>query len=93
MVAEGMGFSLVPESALMQNSRLLERVQQLSVRDFEGDLRVWVLWSESCRLAPGTAAAIDGIFTRSDLASTAAHAATARPRVASRKLSRAAGRS
>ena len=85
MVADGMGFSIVPESALMQNSRLLERVQQMSVREFEGDLRVWVLWSESCRLARGTAQAIDAVFTISDVASKTAHATNARPRGVARK--------
>ena len=89
MVAEGMGFSLVPESALLQNSRLLERVQQLSVREFDSELRVWVLWSDSCRLAPGTAEAIDAVFTLPGVASKTVHPTSSRPRVVSRKDSRA----
>jgi DNA-binding transcriptional LysR family regulator len=62
MVAAGIGFSIVPASALVQNERLAVRVQELSVNAFDGALNVWVIWSDQCRTVDGTAEALAAIF-------------------------------
>ena len=67
MVAAGMGCSIVPESSLAQNQRLAARVQQLSVRSFDGALNVWVIWNDQCRLIDGTAEALAAIFATSEM--------------------------
>jgi len=83
MVAAGMGCSLVPASALAQTMKLLEHVQQLSVREFDYELGVWIVWSERWRPIEGTPEALAAIF-----------AATAEPGLivrASRPAAKAAG--
>jgi DNA-binding transcriptional LysR family regulator len=62
MVAAGMGYSIVPASALTQNERLAAQVQQLAVAEFDGSLKVWVIWSAQCTVADGTAEALAQIF-------------------------------
>ena len=54
MVAAGMGYSIVPASALTQSERLAAQVQQLSVPAFDGSLNVWVIWSAQCKVVDGT---------------------------------------
>jgi DNA-binding transcriptional LysR family regulator len=65
MVAAGMGFSIVPASTLVQNSRLAAQVQELSVKGFDGALNVWLMWSKQCRILDGTVEALSAIFTES----------------------------
>jgi DNA-binding transcriptional LysR family regulator len=65
MVAAGMGFSIVPASALQQNQRLAAQVQQLSVNEFDGALNVWLIWCDHCRIVDGTAEALSAIFANS----------------------------
>jgi DNA-binding transcriptional LysR family regulator len=62
MVAAGLGCSIVPASALTQDSALRDRVQQLSVEDFAHELGVWLLWSERCKPGAGTDEALASIF-------------------------------
>ncbi|HJU44366.1 MAG TPA: substrate-binding domain-containing protein, partial [Vicinamibacterales bacterium] len=63
MVAAGIGFSIVPESALRHNPRLAAGVQELSVPDFDPRLKVWVIWSDQCRTIAGTSEALAEIFS------------------------------
>ena len=63
MVASGMGCSIVPASALTQNFKLLERVQQLSLERFDRELGVWMAWSDRFSAAPGVEAALTEVFT------------------------------
>lgn len=65
MVAAGVGWSIVPISALKQNLTVTDHVQQLSVDQFAYDLAVWVIWQESCRPAEGTEQALAAIFSAS----------------------------
>ena len=62
MVAAGLGCSIVPASALTQDSELKDRIQQLSVEQFDHELGVWLLWSERCRRRDGTDEALKSIF-------------------------------
>ena len=62
MVVAGVGCSIVPASALKQDLTLTERVQQLSVAEFNHQLAVWTVWSEHCRPLQGTEAAMAAIF-------------------------------
>ena len=62
MVAAGVGYSIVPASALTQNSKLSDHVQQLSVDQFDHDLGVWSVWSERCKPVEGTSEALASIF-------------------------------
>ena len=62
MVAAGLGCSLVPASALTQDTRLMDQVQQLSIEGFGHDLGVWLLWSERCQRKVGTDEALTAIF-------------------------------
>ena len=70
MVAAGMGYSIVPASALTQNERLAAQVQQLAVTAFDGSLNVWVIWSAQCQVIDGTAEALAQIFASADGRST-----------------------
>jgi DNA-binding transcriptional LysR family regulator len=72
MVAAGIGCSIVPKSALQQNVRMRDDVQQWSIDGFDGDLEVWVIWDERCQSAPGTEDALAAIFGTPGPASTAA---------------------
>ena len=65
MVMSGVGCSIVPASALQQDVKNLDQVQQLSVAEFNHQLAVWVVWHESCRPIPGTEAALAAIFAES----------------------------
>jgi DNA-binding transcriptional LysR family regulator len=65
MVVAGVGCSIVPASALKQDPKVTERVQQLSVAEFRHQLAVWTLWHENCRPIQGTEAALSAIFTES----------------------------
>jgi DNA-binding transcriptional LysR family regulator len=67
MVAAGMGCSIVPSSALEQNPRLAAHVQQFTMSAFDGALNVWMIWNDQFRAAPGTAEALQQIFTASTL--------------------------
>ena len=62
MVASGIGYSIVPASALAQSPRYRTAIQQLTVTGFDFDLAVSILWSERCRPAPGTHEALAAIF-------------------------------
>jgi DNA-binding transcriptional LysR family regulator len=66
MVAAGMGYSIVPSSALNQNERLAANVQQLSVAAFDGSLNVWVIWSQQCQMVDGTTQALAKIFAETE---------------------------
>ena len=70
MVAAGMGYSIVPASALTQSERLAAQVQQLAVPAFDGALNVWVIWSAQCKIADGTAEALGQIFAAAEGRST-----------------------
>jgi DNA-binding transcriptional LysR family regulator len=63
MVGAGVGCSVVPASALKQDPKVTEQVQQLSVAEFNHQLAVWSLWHENCRPMHGTEAALAAIFT------------------------------
>lgn len=63
MVMAGVGCSIVPASALRQDLKNVDRVQQLSVAEFDYQLAVWLLWSENCRPMAGTEKALADIFT------------------------------
>ena len=89
MVAAGMGYSIVPSSALAQNERLAARVQQLSVAAFEGSLNVWVMWSQQCQMADGTAQAMAQIFAAAEGRTTLRLATSPTPVVAARRNRRA----
>ena len=78
MVAAGMGFSIVPASALTQDQRLAGQVQQLSVNAFDAALNVWVIWNEHCRLVEGTADALAAVFADAGVPVSAASAGVAR---------------
>jgi DNA-binding transcriptional LysR family regulator len=62
MVAAGVGYSIVPASALTQTSRHVGAVQQLTVSGFNFELVVSIVWSERCRPLPGTHEALAAIF-------------------------------
>jgi DNA-binding transcriptional LysR family regulator len=62
MVAAGVGYSVVPASALEQAPGSLRGVQQLTVSGFDFELAVSVLWSERCHPLPGTQQALAAIF-------------------------------
>ena len=62
MVAAGVGYSIVPASALTQTSRQVGAVQQLTVSGFNFELVVSIMWSERCRPVPGTHEALAAIF-------------------------------
>jgi DNA-binding transcriptional LysR family regulator len=62
MVMSGVGCSIVPASALKQDVRNLDRVQQLTVAEFDYGLSVWMIWDGNCRPAPGTEPALAAIF-------------------------------
>lgn len=62
MVASGVGYSIVPASALTQPTGRLQTVQRLTVEGFNFDLVVSLLWSERCQLLPGTEHALRAIF-------------------------------
>jgi DNA-binding transcriptional LysR family regulator len=62
MVASGVGYSIVPASALTQSPRQRTVIQQLTVTGFEFDLVVSILWSERCQTTPGTRQALAAIF-------------------------------
>ena len=70
MVAAGMGYSIVPVSALTQNERLASQVQQLSVSAFDGSLNVWVIWSAQSTVVNGTAEALTPIFAAAEARTT-----------------------
>lgn len=74
MVAAGLGCSIVPASALKQDTAVSVRVQQLRIDQLDYDLGVWVLWSERSKPAEGTMEALMAFFA---LLSTPA--AVARP--------------
>jgi DNA-binding transcriptional LysR family regulator len=67
MVAAGVGYSIVPASALTRSATSVDRVQILTVHGFEFDLMVALLWTERCRLLPGTREALAAIFEPSAL--------------------------
>ena len=77
MVAAGMGYSIVPASALTQSERLAAQVQQLSVPAFDGSLNVWVIWSSQCKTVDGTAEALSQIFAAAEDRTTLRLAPTA----------------
>jgi DNA-binding transcriptional LysR family regulator len=79
MVAAGIGFSIVPASALALSPRHAAQVQQLSVRGFDGALNVWLIWSEQCRPLAGTAEALAAIFAVAETASPLRLAPAAAP--------------
>jgi hypothetical protein len=62
MVAAGVGHSIVPASALTQSPKSAQSVQTLTVRGFDFDLVVSMLWSDRCQPLPGTKAALRAIF-------------------------------
>jgi DNA-binding transcriptional LysR family regulator len=63
MVVSGVGCSIVPASALKQDLKNIDRIQQLSVAEFKYQLAVWMVWNENCRPMQGTEAALAAIFT------------------------------
>jgi DNA-binding transcriptional LysR family regulator len=65
MVMSGVGCSIVPASALEQDVKNLDRIQQLSVAEFKCRLAVWIVWSESCRPVHGTEHALAAVFRQS----------------------------
>jgi DNA-binding transcriptional LysR family regulator len=67
MVAAGVGYSIVPASALMQPSKHVSGVQRLSVGGFEYDLTVSAIWNDRCQVLPGTREALAAIFEPSAL--------------------------
>jgi DNA-binding transcriptional LysR family regulator len=77
MVAAGMGYSIVPASALTQSERLAAQVQQLAVTAFDGSLNVWVIWSTQCKVVDGTAEALAQIFSAAEGRTTLRLAPTA----------------
>ena len=62
MVMSGVGCSIVPSSALEQDGQNMDRIQQLSVAEFDHELAVWVVWNDNCRPVQGTEAALAAIF-------------------------------
>jgi DNA-binding transcriptional LysR family regulator len=62
MVAAGVGYSIVPASALTRSSKDTSAVQQLHVAGFQFDLTVSIVWSERCNPLPGTREALAAIF-------------------------------
>jgi DNA-binding transcriptional LysR family regulator len=66
MVMSGVGCSVVPACALKQDLKNTDRVQQLSVPEFNYQLAVWLVWNESCRPVRGTEAALAAIFAEPD---------------------------
>jgi DNA-binding transcriptional LysR family regulator len=62
MVAAGVGYSIVPASALTRSSKDTPAVQQLHVAGFEFDLTVSIVWSERCHPLPRTREALAAIF-------------------------------
>ena len=62
MVASGVGYSIVPASALTQSPRCRAAVQKLTVTGFDFELGVSILWSERCQPIPGTQEALAAIF-------------------------------
>ena len=85
MVAAGMGFSIVPASALVQNQRLAAQIQQLSVNAFDGALNVWMILSDQCRAADGTAEALASIFAAAEVPAPLALAPAPATAVATRR--------
>jgi DNA-binding transcriptional LysR family regulator len=67
MVVAGVGCSIVPASALKQDLKITEEVQQLSIVEFDYQLAVWTVWNENCRPMQGTEAALAAIFTEPPL--------------------------
>jgi DNA-binding transcriptional LysR family regulator len=76
MVAAGLGCSIVPASALTQDSELADRIQQLSVEDFGHELGVWLLWSERCKRSVGTHEALAAIFAHQGHVAVLPHVAS-----------------
>ena len=64
MVAAGLGCSVVPASSLTQDSELRDRIQQLTVQDFDHELGIWLLWTDRCKCSVGTHEALASIFAR-----------------------------
>jgi DNA-binding transcriptional LysR family regulator len=62
MVAAGVGYSIVPASALTQSGKHSSAIQRLEVPGFNFDLVVSILWSERCDTLPGTTRALAAIF-------------------------------
>ena len=85
MVAAGMGFSIVPASALAHNQRLAAQVQELNVKQLDGALNVWVIWSTQCRTVDGTAEALAAIFADASVPSPLRLAPTPPARVHARR--------
>ena len=62
MVAAGVGCSIVPSSALEQGARHAKKVQQLMIKNFDGELAVWMLWADRYKPTAGTQEALAAIF-------------------------------
>jgi DNA-binding transcriptional LysR family regulator len=62
MVAAGVGYSIVPASALSQSAARNPGVRQLTASGFAFDLVASVVWNERCQLPPGTREALAAIF-------------------------------
>ena len=62
MVAAGVGCSIVPSSALEQGAHHAKKVQQLIVKNFDGELGVWMLWADRYKPTAGTQEALAAIF-------------------------------
>lgn len=67
MVGAGVGYSIVPASALLQSPKHTQSIQQLAVHGCELALAVSVLWSERCTPLLGTREALAAIFEPSAL--------------------------
>lgn len=63
MVMSGVGCSIVPASALKQDVKNIDHIQQLSVAEFNYQLAVWIVWNDNRRPIQGTEAALAAIFT------------------------------
>jgi DNA-binding transcriptional LysR family regulator len=88
MVAAGMGCSIVPVSALLQNQLLAAQVQQLSVSTFEGCLNVWVMWNDQCQTVQGTAEALAAVFAAPEARTTLRLTSASASAVATRRQRR-----
>lgn len=78
MVAAGVGYSIVPASALTCASRQTDGVQQLAVDGFHFDLVVSLVWSERCQPLPGTREALKTVFEPAALGPRLTHSKASR---------------
>lgn len=78
MVAAGVGYSIVPATALTCASRQADGIQQLAVDGFRFDLVVSIAWSERCQPLPGTREALRAIFEPAALGPRLKHSKASR---------------